>query len=275
MGRKQNIKCLMYCSYCKKEHLVGKSKAKNIIHKFCDKECEKKFKVGSNNPMYGKTHSNLVKEKQSKLAKNKLATKDINGNTFYVSKNDPRYISGELIAESKGRKFSDISKQKMSINKSGKPGKNHSDYSKKLIGEKSKLKFTENFKIKHRKKMEELGHWLKLENKNPYKVYFEQTKFTHGFKTNNINELELLKKYGIFNSKTNPNGCVRDHLLSRKYGYENNIDPKIIAHPANCEIILHSENVRRAHNNSNDCQITLEELLIKIQTYNKGGYPYD
>ena len=60
-------------------------------------------------------------------------------------------------------------------------------------------------------------------------------------------------------------GCVRDHLLSRRYGFDNNIPTWIISHPANCEIVLHSENVRRSFTNDN--QITLNELFERIENW--------
>ena len=78
-------------------------------------------------------------------------------------------------------------------------------------------------------------------------------------------ELDLLKYNGIFNPINNTKGVVRDHLLSRRYGFENNIPTYIISHPANSEIVLHSENVRRAKTNDNI--ISLEELLERIEKY--------
>lgn len=69
----------------------------------------------------------------------------------------------------------------------------------------------------------------------------------------------------MFCKKTNTKGCVRDHLLSRWFGFENNIPVWIISHPANCEIILHAENVKRSM--TNDDLITLEELLVKISNW--------
>ena len=42
-------------------------------------------------------------------------TKDKNGNTFQISKEDPRWISGELVGVSKGKKW--ISNYKDKINK--------------------------------------------------------------------------------------------------------------------------------------------------------------
>ena len=91
--------------------------------------------------------------------------------------------------------------------------------------------------------------------------------FKHGFKTNCEKQKALLKEHGVFNTRSNKNtiGCVRDHLLSRRYGFDNSIASWIISHPANCEIVLHTENIRRAQTNDN--LITLEELLERIENW--------
>jgi hypothetical protein len=39
----------------------------------------------------------------SKFIKNKISVKDKDGNTFQVDKNDPRYLSGELVGVNKGK----------------------------------------------------------------------------------------------------------------------------------------------------------------------------
>ena len=52
-----------------------------------------------------------------------------------------------------------------------------------------------------------------------------------------------------------------DHIYSRKAGFENNVDPKIIAHPANLRIITANHNRLKSYN----CDITLAELLIKTK----------
>ena len=106
-----------------------------------------------------------------------------------------------------------------------------------------------------------------VEDRDAYDVYCSDAAFKHGFKTNCEKQNALLTQYGVFNTRDNKNatGCVRDHLLSRRYGFDNNIDPEIISHPANCEIVLHTENVRRARTNDN--LITLEELLERIENW--------
>lgn len=62
----------------------------------------------------------------------------------------------------------------------------------------------------------------------------------------------------------NLNGISRDHMLSKNYGFKNNIDPYIISHPANCKLITHTENNKKHTQNT----ITLEELKNKIILWN-------
>lgn len=52
-----------------------------------------------------------------------------------------------------------------------------------------------------------------------------------------------------------------DHIYSRKAGFENNIDPTIIAHPGNLRVIPANDNRLKSHN----CDMTLEELLVKTK----------
>lgn len=81
-------------------------------------------------------------------------------------------------------------------------------------------------------------------------------------------DFELIKKYGMYKAKNhgnNPSGVSRDHMVSVKYGFVNNIDPKIIAHPANCKLILQEENFKKRE----ECSITIEELTKRIDEWNK------
>ena len=60
-------------------------------------------------------------------------------------------------------------------------------------------------------------------------------------------------------------GVSRDHMLSVRFGYDNNISPEIMSHPANCKLILQSENASK----SSACSITLSELEARIAEWNK------
>lgn len=86
-------------------------------------------------------------------------------------------------------------------------------------------------------------------------------------------DFSLIEKYGWYsasNRGNNLNGVSRDHMVSVKFGYENNIDPKIIGHPANCRLMRHNDNVSKYEG----CSITLKELKLRIEKwnnkYNKG-----
>lgn len=82
-------------------------------------------------------------------------------------------------------------------------------------------------------------------------------------------DFKLVEKFGWYapknSSKPNLNGVSRDHMVSVKWGWEHKIDPKIISHPANCRLILQSNNSSKR----DDCSISYEELLKRIEVWNK------
>jgi hypothetical protein len=101
---------------------------------------------------------------------------------------------------------------------------------------------------------------------NPSTRYRQECRFT--FDLRNFPEefdLTLLKYHGMFNPKTNPTGVSRDHLISVNYGKINRIDSSIISHPANCQLILQSENSKKHTKNA----LELDQLLVKIEYWNK------
>jgi len=79
--------------------------------------------------------------------------------------------------------------------------------------------------------------------------------------------LNLVKNNGWYspsNKKNNLYGVSKDHKLSIMDGYRNKINTNIISHPANCELILFSDNSVKKDKSS----ITLNELLKKIEEWN-------
>lgn len=86
-------------------------------------------------------------------------------------------------------------------------------------------------------------------------------------------DLSLIHQHGWYtcpgkkrkNQSKNINGVSRDHIISVSYGFNNRIDPYIISHPANCQIILHSENKKKSTN----CKLTVNQLLKKISDWDK------
>lgn len=80
-------------------------------------------------------------------------------------------------------------------------------------------------------------------------------------------DFDLIKKYGWYsptNKKNNLEGISRDHIYSVNDGFVNKIDPKIISHPANCRLMIHSNNNIKNRNS----EITIEDLLEKIKQWN-------
>lgn len=104
-------------------------------------------------------------------------------------------------------------------------------------------------------------------NKEKYILYrqrcnfdFDMSEYTDKF------DITLLEQHGWYspsNKGNNLKGVSRDHMFSVKSGFEMNINPEVIKHPANCKIMLHTENQKKNKKNS----ITLEELLLRIKNW--------
>jgi hypothetical protein len=78
----------------------------------------------------------------------------------------------------------------------------------------------------------------------------------------------LVEQYGWYAAKNrgdNLCGVSRDHIISVKYGFENNVDVSIISHPANCRLMVHNSNVSKGKK----CGMTLEQLEEKIKWWNE------
>lgn len=101
-----------------------------------------------------------------------------------------------------------------------------------------------------------------IEYRNKCKFNFSLNDFPQEF------DFSLIEKYGWYkasNRGNNLSGVSRDHMVSVKYGFENNIDPKIIAHPANCCLLQHNDNFKKL----GKCSLTLEQLEGRIQIWDK------
>jgi hypothetical protein len=80
-------------------------------------------------------------------------------------------------------------------------------------------------------------------------------------------DFTLVEKFGWYqasNRGNNLNGVSRDHMFSIKEGFLNNVDRKIISHPANCALLLHTDNSRKKDKSS----ISLQELMERIKNWN-------
>jgi len=145
-------------------------------------------------------------------------------------------------------------------------GKHHTEETKRIIGIKSKEKFTPLFKKKHRETMERLGRWFPEDIQKEYRVYFVMCNWDFG-NNSAIKNYQLLCKHGFFCATSNINGVVRDHIFSRRDGFKNNVFPKILKHPANCQFLTNVGNIKKG----SISPISLTDLFDKIQKYN-GDY---
>jgi len=150
-------------------------------------------------------------------------------------------------------------------------GKTHSDKTLEIISKKSASKFEDaEFTEKYRKTMTDRGHWRKKEDVPPYTVYAKNSDWIQ--KMWDIVDIGclLLTEHGVFNTRTNRSGVVRDHIYGRKNGFQNDVYYEIMRHPANCQIITHRENVSKAQKGRNcDSSISLEELFYRIENYSE------
>lgn len=140
-----------------------------------------------------------------------------------------------------------------------------SEYTRKLIGEKSKLKFTDKFRDSFRKTMEDRGFWVKLSDKSDYQIYFKESNWVS--KMFDILYLDVdrekLKMFGVYNRVTNPKGMVRDHIYSRREGFINGVFPEIIRHPINCQLLSQSQNISKGSRFTGHNVYTMLDSIIK------------
>jgi len=84
-------------------------------------------------------------------------------------------------------------------------------------------------------------------------------------------DFSLIEAHGWYkpaNRGNNLSGVSRDHIVSVKFGYDNQIDPEVISHPANCQLIQHNDNVSKGKRSS----LSISQLHQRILEWNK-KYP--
>ena len=145
------------------------------------------------------------------------------------------------------------------------------DEVKNIIGQKSKEKWTAEYKEKYRKTMEDAGYWVPLDKKDPYDIYYKQSNWIDSMIDHfDIRAKQHLNECGIF-GKRNTKGWVRDHIVSRMIGFEFGIPAFIIRHPANMQFISHSDNIKKGFSERQlthlDKELIITQLLKRIQEY--------
>lgn len=102
-----------------------------------------------------------------------------------------------------------------------------------------------------------------------YEIYRPRCNFNFNLSDypNEFN-FDLIREYGWYspsNKNNNLNGISRDHIYSVRDGFINNIDPKIISHPANCQLLIHKDN----NSKNKKSEITINDLFLKIKEFDK------
>jgi hypothetical protein len=80
-------------------------------------------------------------------------------------------------------------------------------------------------------------------------------------------EFDLIRKHGWYKAKNrgnNLNGVSRDHMIPIMYGWKYKISSDIIAHPANCKLMIHNNVSKGTHPS-----IKLESLENKIKKWDE------
>ena len=103
-----------------------------------------------------------------------------------------------------------------------------------------------------------LGYY---DNKTEKELYCMKCAFN--FSSNLYQYVLGKKEYKWYNSTENKEGISRDHRISVNYGWNNKINPNLISHPANCELMLMTDNnIKRTK-----CSITVDELKEAIKEW--------
>jgi hypothetical protein len=257
------MKITYICSICGIEKTTYRSNKIGVSPpKYCSRKCKGVAHsinfVGSNNPNFANKWNDEQKAKQSFLVK--------------ATVNDEyRYKSGSA---NRGKQLPKDVVEKMHKNRTKESYSHpHSHELKKIIGQKSKDKWTDEYKIKFRQKMEDLGYWIPINEKSEYEIYHTRSNWI-GSMVDFFTEEEItsLNSYGFFSFK-NRHGYVRDHIVPRLVGYEFNVIPEILRHPANLQFISNRNNIQKGYT---DRKLTQEkkikiiiDLFDKILNYNK------
>lgn len=124
-------------------------------------------------------------------------------------------------------------------------------------------KFCNNFKIdkKHKSICEDCRFYYYKAYRPSCEFRFALSKYPGEF------DIDLIKINGWYspsNKDNNLQGVSRDHLYSVKDGFINKVDPFIISHPANCKLVIHTDNQKK----NVKSEISLEELFERIKIWN-------
>ena len=98
--------------------------------------------------------------------------------------------------------------------------------------------------------------------------YKKQCQFVFDpYQYTNIPGYNLLKTAGIYHPVNNPHGVCRDHMVSKEYGFRNNIPVEMMSHPANCQFITNYDNIKKGESSI----LNIDQLISRITDWNLGN----
>jgi hypothetical protein len=105
-------------------------------------------------------------------------------------------------------------------------------------------------------------------DRDAYLNYKEDTKFKFNLADYPSEfDFSLIEKHGWYapsnSRKPNISGVSRDHMLSVREGFQLDIEPKLLSHPANCRLMIHNENISK----NKKSVLTKEELIDRINKW--------
>lgn len=123
--------------------------------------------------------------------------------------------------------------------------------------------------VKCNAKASKIKRFIRCGEKALYDEYKRQCAFTFGVKNYDQEfNYQLINENGWYKAKNhgdNLNGVSRDHMFSISEGFKQHIDPYLISHPANCQLLVHSQNSSKGAS----CSITIDELKERIVDWEK------
>ena len=262
------------CTWCgevfyKSRTLVRERNFCNVEHKGL---WQKGKFLGEDNPNYGNAWDDDLRNVAAERQRQRMQVPELRKAAGAASHERAERRVQDPDIEEKNKIRRRWHRKKSPKPKKPRKGKPHSPESLLKIAAASKAKFEKpGFRERQRQVMEERGYWLPKDQHSDYKIYFQEANWICGMwnLVDNQEELALLKDLGVFNQYSNTNGVVRDHMFSRKTGFNLGVYPEILRHPANMQIITHSANASKRRGQYIDGDsLTLEALFVKIRTSN-------
>lgn len=223
---------------------------------------------------YAKTPNKRFFCSRSCCAEGSRGEKNANFGNHWTS--EQRALQSEKISETmtlerrvkiglvhRGKVESEETRRRKSESHKGKKPYEMTDEIRQNIGRGSSAKFTDAYKKKDRKRREELGLVIPLVQKDDYLLYRDFANWLERMfdYVTDESQIKLLQERGVFNNKTNIEGVVRDHMFSRRSGFQQGVFPELMRHPCNLQLLTHGENVGKAQRKEKNDHQTLSELL--------------